>query len=182
MRLLFLDVDGVLNSIDWMKRRPTKIEWAEKMGISSEEFTSNRVEWALRSFDPDAVKALNRLVAVSRASVVVSSTWRTMYPLGKLEMMLRWHGFEHHLIGATPELSSGRVPGGIAIGARRGEEIKAWLSTMFGSWQPAGVSIVIIDDDSDMAELLPRLYKTSQDFGLRDAEVETIAAMYEDGT
>lgn len=179
MRFIFLDFDGVLNSHDWLKRRPSKIEWAAQMDISPEEFTHNHVEWALRSIDPDAVLALNRLVTMTGARVVVSSTWRTMYPLPKLNRMLRYLGFEHLLLGTTPEGMSARLPGGIVHGTRRGEEIKAWLTAMFGSWSPPDVSIVILDDDSDMAELVPRLFRTPHEVGLRDADVETIAAMFE---
>lgn len=174
MRFLFLDVDGVLNSVDWMKRRPSKIEWARQMNISEEEFGTNRLDWALRSFDPDAVRALNRFVTLTGASVVMSSTWRTMYSLDKLEMMLRYHGFEHHLVGATPERVNVETP----VGRRRGEQIKAWLTTVFGTWQPHGVEIVILDDDSDMAELLPRLFHTPHEYGFRDCDVESAAAMF----
>lgn len=178
IRIVFLDFDGVLNSTDWYKRRPNKVEWAARLGISEEQFWNDRFEWALRSIDPDAVAALNDLVTKTQARVVISSTWRTMWSLPKLEKILRWFGFAHHLVGATPDQCE-QVDGGLFVGARRGNEIAAWLTTMFGAVRPADVEFVIIDDDSDMGPLCDRLFNTSHDVGLRVGDVEAIAAMFE---
>ncbi len=175
MRFLFLDFDGVLNSHDWLKRRPSKEEFESIHGEFG--FAPDNWRWAIRSIDPDAVLRLNRIVTATKARVVVSSTWRTMYALSKLERILRWHGFEHHLMGATPDGWHMRAADGTGRHTRRGDEIMAWLD-LFDEDDWSGNDIVILDDDSDMEPLMSRLFKTQYDFGLRDEDVDTIIAMY----
>lgn len=182
MRLLFLDFDGVLNSRSWLERRPSKEDFARQMDISPEEFNHDQLRWALRSIDPDAVAALNDIVSLSGARIVVSSTWRHMWSLPRLEWLLRQRGFGHHIYGATPDAQFVRERGDKRI--CRGEEIAAWLR-MFDTWDtPVPMStidprsIVIIDDESDMEPLEARLFQTHHDHGLRAADVERIVAMY----
>lgn len=181
LQILFLDVDGVLNSTEWYRCRPSTDEWAATMNISPEMYRHDRIEWAMRSIDPAAVRALNAIVTRSSARVVVSSTWRTMYSLSQLERMLRYLGFEHHLIGATPESSTVRTRGHEGR-IYRGDEITAWLRTMFHDSGEFAVSVVILDDDSDMGDLSPRLYQTSHDVGLRATDVDAVVDLLEHPT
>lgn len=185
VRILFLDFDGVLNSADWMKRRPSKEEFAGEFGISPEQYDHDHR--ALRSIDPDAVAALDTIVRLSGARVVVSSTWRTMYALPKLEWMLRQRGFTHVLLGTTPDASAVRARDDRRIS--RGEEITKWLAVLLGhdlGHTPVGVAesmvnvedIVIIDDESDMDALAPRLYQTDVDVGLRAEHVDAVVGMF----
>jgi hypothetical protein len=182
MRILFLDFDGVLNSVDWAERRPSKEEFAREMGVSPERYDHDRLTWALRSVDPDAVAALNEIVNRTRARVVISSTWRTMYPLTKLEWILRRRGLEHHLIGTTPCGWDMLERGGMLPrpeGERRvtrGDEIRAWIRTLDAPVH--NDDIVIVDDDSDMGELMPRLFQTDAAFGLREHHVDQVVAMF----
>lgn len=173
MRVLFLDFDGVLNSLDWIKRRPSKEAFAAEFNVSPEQYDHDHLVWGLRSIDPDSVAALNQIVHRSKARVVVSSSWRTMYALNKLEWMLRARGFEHHLVGATPEAQWLRERGERRIS--RGEEIQRWMALM--EIKPA--DIVIIDDDGDMDHLRPRLFQTNaQERGLCADHVDTVLKLW----
>jgi hypothetical protein len=177
VRLLFLDFDGVLNSLAWAERRPTKEEFAASRGISPEVYQHNVVTWAVRSIDPAAVDALNAIVDRSRARIVVSSTWRTMYALPKLEWILRECGLRHHLLGTTPcqHLAPIRERGDRRI--ERGEEIARWLEVLD---VPVPLeNIVILDDDADMAHLRPRLFQTDPLVGLLAEHVDEVVAMFE---
>ena len=174
LRLLFLDVDGVLNSADWMRRRPSKEAFAAEHGVSPEEFRHDHMVWAMRSIDPDAVAALNQIVARAGARVVVSSTWRTMYALPKLERILRNRGFVHRLLGATPEGEAVRDRGDRRI--ERGEEIAAWIDALDARVDVG--DIVILDDDGDMAHLGERLFQTDARIGLRAEHVEPVVEMF----
>jgi hypothetical protein len=174
MRLLFLDFDGVLNSSDWMRKRPSPADFARAMDISPEVYDHDRTRWALRSIDPDAVTVLNDIIALSGARVVVSSTWRHMWALPKLEWMLRERGFGHHLLGATPDGQFVRDRGEERI--QRGEEIAAWMRTLDPNVDPRDT--VILDDDGDMHELQSRLFQTNHEHGLIAADVERIVGMY----
>ncbi len=168
MRLLFLDVDGVLNSADWCRRRPSRGEWAATMDISPEPSRHNLIAWAQRSIDPDAVERLNVLVDATDARIVVSSTWRLMYALPRLELILRERGYHGRpLLGATPDkhFMPRVVDGRDRLQLHRGDEIRAWLD-VFG---PA--DFVILDDDSDMEPHLDRLVQTDAEHGLTDADL-----------
>jgi hypothetical protein len=168
--VVFCDFDGVLNSVSWIKRRPSKIEWAAKMNISEEEFTTNRLEWGLRSIDPDAVLALNSLIHQTRASVVVSSSWRTMWSLEKLQRILRWHGFDHHLLGATPDGFEMRAQNGDGEHVHRGQEILAWLG-LLPRWLE--VRWVVLDDENVPGHE-DRLWRTNEEIGLQAVDIPKI--------
>lgn len=95
--VLFLDIDGVLNSEAWYRRRP-KGPWCEA-----------------REFDPEAMWLLKAVVAMSDCEIVVSSSWRIGRKLEELQKLLI--GFP--VIGKTPELDSREVG--------RGAEVDHWL-------------------------------------------------------
>lgn len=83
--LLFLDIDGVLNSTRyWSANKPLP------MGKAG-------------ALDPEAVERLNRIVDETGCDVVLSSSWRSQ---GRdvVDVMLRERGFRHHLDGLTPLL------------------------------------------------------------------------------
>ena len=110
--------------------------------------------------DPAAVELLNRLVASTGAKVVISSSWRVCRTLEQIQDDLRSRGFVGEVIGATPSI----------IG-HRGHEIAAWLT------EHGPASFVILDDDSDMAHLKPRLVRTTFARGLQLEHIETARAL-----
>lgn len=155
MRVLFLDIDGVLNSHDWFKLRrkeaPTGASQSERL---------------VRDLDPRAVGRLNIIMDQTDASCVLSSTWRTGFGLDATREALSRYGFEkRRLISATPDFAM-PTESGLFVGARRGSEIQAWLNE-----HPECDSFAIVDDDSDMGPLLPRLVATSMAYGLTDSEM-----------
>jgi hypothetical protein len=150
MRVLFLDLDGVLNRRRHFSSLPP-------------DRTASEVEYD-NSFDRACVARLNAIVERTGCHVVISSTWRLLNSQGKIARCLRRHGFAHErrIIGVTPDLPH-RV---------RGHEIQAWLDA-----HPGVTAYAILDDNSDMAHLLPRLVQTSFDTGLQDEHVETVVRM-----
>jgi CheY-like chemotaxis protein len=97
MKVLFLDVDGVLNSGDWYRSaRP------QPSGI----------EIALLDLDPAAVARLLTVLELTGAEVVLSSTWRLV---PQYITMLRESGIP--VDGMTPRMD----------GAARCREIAEWL-------------------------------------------------------
>lgn len=138
MKIVFLDFDGVLNSTLFFIANP-----------GAEICTEEQV-------DPAAVARLNTIVSVSKADVVVSSTWRLHHDAAYLQRILDMRGFRGKVIDTTPVLHH-RV---------RGREIQAWLN-----WHPETEKFVILDDDSDMEHLSDRLIKTAFVNGLQDVHV-----------
>lgn len=165
MKIIFLDVDGVLNSIAWMRVMPRgEVTQAERDAVSpfaaepGPEEPPDRHARNARWFDPRAVACLNRLVAESGADVVISSTWRIGHSLAEIDTALRFRGFQGRVIGATPFLQ----------GEPRGLEIQAWMDA-----QPEPPeAFVILDDSSDMEHLLPKLVRTQGSVGLTEVDVD----------
>lgn len=143
MNIIFLDIDGVLNSNDWYKRRGE----------------ATTLPHPLDDIDPECVKHLNKIIEETEAKVVVSSTWRLGHTIEGLQNILEKIDFKGELVGVTPHL------GGIeGYTIPRGCEIERWLKE-HGKFQRINWSIktqreyveksivknyVILDDDSDM--------------------------------
>lgn len=144
MRVLFLDIDGVLNSEDY---------WRDVLGSN----------WEMRKeppLDPGAVKRLNRIVSVAQCRVVVSSSWRH-WPLPVLDHWLRNAGYRGRaLLDKTPHF---HVPE-----KDRGDEIACWLHNT--RLHVPVSSFVVIDDDPD-ANCDDCLVQTDWRHGLQDTHV-----------
>lgn len=164
MKLIFLDIDGVLNSRDYFESERYK---------RAQEGDPRPYQTVEAQLDDEAVERLQRLVLATGAAVVVSSTWRLSHPLPVLNQLLRRKGFfSAAAIGATPQF----------VNRPRGEEILEWLRclniepTIFRWWEHAP-PFVILDDDSDMDPLEKRLVQTSMQTGLLDEHVERAIAL-----
>ena len=98
-RLLFLDIDGVLNRFTQPHNHPEVVR--VDMGIFNRRLLAN----------------INRMLQLTGAKVVISSAWRgsAAYPVSK---SLAQGGFIGDVIGETPELARDKC---------RGDEIAAWL-------------------------------------------------------
>lgn len=152
MKVIFLDIDGVLNSERWFVQR--HIGGARIVVVSRED----------GQIDPECVERLNRLTEVTGAVLVISSTWR-IGGMDWLVPLLRRKGVAAEIIGRTPDLNT-----------VRGHEIGHWLSE-----HPEVGSYVILDDTSDMGALAQRLVKVSWQTGLTDGDVERATAMLQAG-
>lgn len=139
MRVLFLDIDGVLNSVKTC------------VATGGYPFTLDEPE----GFDWIAIKLLQRLCDSSGVQIVLSSTWRLHYSPKEVGDFL---GLP--VIDKTPshfEDWSEELPlESFTQRATRGKEIAAWLQD-----HPEVTKYCIIDDDSDMLESqIPFFVKT----------------------
>lgn len=112
-KFIFLDIDGVLNS--------------------------SRSCYALRSskvLDPIAIHLLNELVDISKADIIISSTWRLGRTIDDLQLILSEQGFKfkEKIKGKTPH-----------VGDFRGNEIDLFLR----DYRYEDFKYVILDDDRD---------------------------------
>lgn len=125
MRIIFLDIDGVLNCEIFFKQRVKSTSIIEHPDNS---ICKERVSW------------LNDLCKETEAKVVISSTWRHS-GLQYCKDVLERRGATFDVIDVTPDLSFD--------GAVRGNEIKYWIDKNIEN--PSDYrDYVIIDDDSDM--------------------------------
>ena len=148
MKIIFLDIDGVLNCEDAYRDGECKYQdWTWEDGRKD-----HYQRFCIRSKD-----LLNRLIDETGAKIVISSTWR----MSGIDFMRKvWEYEEMHgeIIGITPSL---RAKG---ISIPRGMEIKYYLENDLGfrhiNWSEEEQqkmmdesdveNYIIIDDDSDM--------------------------------
>ncbi len=156
--LIFLDIDGVLNSTRWLIT-------ASKDGtlaIPSREH-----------IDPAAVGVLNQIVKHTRAKVVISSTWRKIHTLEQMRAILKKYDFEGEVIDVTPDFFALRHQrsGKPYV---RGDEIHSWLEQN----ECLGVPFVILDDDQDMGILRRHLIRTTGEDGLLWSHIDAVLKLF----
>lgn len=160
MKIVFLDIDGVFNSIKWAKECPKKY------------ITRDEVE-----FDPNCVKIFNTLIYEIDPKIVISSSWRVGI-LSYLQELFTKVGIKGEIIGETP-----RLRGKDFTHVPRGCEIKEYLNglnypILFDHAEKLGIkteveNYVIIDDDSDMLyEQRNNFVKTDVNIGITEKDVE----------
>jgi hypothetical protein len=154
MKVIFLDIDGVLNSEEYARRLHQE---NPNVGL-----------WDEHGLDPQACALLDRLVEATDAYIVLSSTWRILHPLGEMKLMLKKRGFKNwsRLIDRTPQLNT-----------IRGKEIQAWLDRLGEARRLSQEieeieSFVILDDSDDMGDLKDNLVLTDPIHGLTEDDVK----------
>jgi hypothetical protein len=145
MKIIFLDIDGVLNT-------PTLEE--------HDEHHHNWPDWGpgLRGMDRRLVAKLNAFV-VTGARIVISSSWRNLLPPSDIYRRLVEAGMDQELvvIGRTPSFGQ----------STRAHEIKHWLDT---NGQDV-THYVIFDDDHD-ADIHGHFVQVNGSEGLSAENVE----------
>lgn len=122
MKVIFLDIDGVLN-------HQKHYEWL----LTTDEPTPLQRTYPYTEFNPKSCQLLNEIIKETGAEIVVSSSWR-LDGENRLNILFKHFGLPK-IYGITPVFNN-RV---------RGDEIKQWLSE-----HPNVDKYVILDDDTDM--------------------------------
>lgn len=161
MKIIFLDIDGVLNSNRY-----------EDFLLSHNEcpFDENGA-----IFDPICVEALKRLILTTKAKIVISSSWKdnrickNAYSI--LKKMWKSRNLPGEILDITPTLTPNcllREYGITNTTAWKGYEIDQWLrsSTQYHSY------IIIDDEDIVLDYQRPFFIMTDRYNGLSDADVE----------
>ena len=157
-KILFLDIDGVLNTKWWytqMDRNTPK----DKYGYA---------------FDPRAVANLKRIVEETGADIVMSSSWKCM-GLSQVQEMWSVRNLPGNVIDITPDyLSESLLKSDLnndEVLYKRGCEIKGWLSLH----KNEVIHYAILDD---MDDILPkqqqRFVQTDPELGITEADAKTI--------
>lgn len=109
-KICFLDIDGVLNSINFFEEKSQSRRWNE----FKEKHENKHIAFGLANIDPKAVELLNKLTEVTGAKIVVSSSWRGD---STLQAIFTLAGIKEPIYGETPRLYS----------RYRGQEIQQWF-------------------------------------------------------
>lgn len=148
-KLLFLDVDGVLNYKQFFEENPTSHKMMGSM------------------IDPSRVSLVVSILERTGASLVLSSTWRII-PEGRKAINDAFGHVKSHIkppIPCTPT----HDPESLQSFKCRGEEIDFFLRKL-DKW-PA--TFAILDDDHDfLPHQMPFLVNTSWETGLLESHVE----------
>jgi hypothetical protein len=148
MKLLFLDFDGVLTSIDSIQNR-------HKITGKYEPITG---------IHDQHVKLLNGIVERTDCKIVISSVWRTNHEIPWIRGRMMDRGFLYPrrvYRQPTPYFAQSKV---------RGLEIQKWIDDFGKDLE----SICILDDSDDMHHLSPFLVRTSGITGLTKEIVEKV--------
>lgn len=150
-KVLFLDIDGVLNSAR------TCVAFG---GPLIGGFPHGFDETNMRLFDHAAIGLVRKLCHETGASIVLSSSWRIIHSVHECA-----NGLDLPIFDQTPSLNHrGRI---------RGEEIMAWLAA-----HPEVTRYAIVDDDSDMLEVqIPFFVQTDFKEGLSFANYESLQCL-----
>ena len=169
MKVLFLDIDGVLNSENWLGYRLYCIKNNMFNEVINFVNTNDeRIKYKLSMIDDRAIANLNRIIEETGCKVVLSSSWRSSIESENIftQNLLKLKGFKYEFYDVTPRLWFSD------FSIRRGEEIKFWLDKE--SEKHEIESFVILDDDSDMLpEQMNNFIHVDGQVGLTDRDVLT---------
>lgn len=170
MNVVFLDVDGVINSEAFLR----KLDDQHRQLGDHAPCTCFRHD---QQIDRAAVARVNRLVAETHSKIVISSSWRKLLDPPELHRVLTQHGLVAEIIGETPDGYNDpdllmHVGAGHIDRIWRGHEIDAWLKQ-----HPEVERYVILDDGGDMVMHKHRLVQTDAQEGLLDEHVELAIRM-----
>lgn len=137
-KIVFLDIDGVMNN-------PTN--WGR------------RGEGAILRH---TCEMMNEVVKKTDCKIVISSTWRKIYPVCEIRKFFMSHGWRAPIIGRTPDSRDGF----------RGGEVAEYLKMM----NLEDPTYVCVDDEGDFFPHQP-LVQTSGYVGLTQADADKIVAI-----
>jgi len=154
MKVVFLDIDGVLNNQQYVAFRHNALGDVNGYGgfvPAGEVPTQDNIKW-----DPTNAKYLKALLDLTGAVVVISSSWRISFDIDDFKVMFSLYDLPPDvIIGVTPRTYSGF----------RGREVDMWLAD-----HPDVTHHVILDDCSDFSTDQP-LVKTDDMYGLTHDDV-----------
>ena len=167
MKVLFLDIDGVLNSQNWFGYRLycIKNNMYDRV-LNFIDTNDENTEYKLNMIDDRAIANLNKIVEETGCKVVLSSSWRSSSESENVftQYILKLKGFKYELYDVTPRLWHKE------FGTQRGEEIQLWLDKE--SEKNEIESYVILDDDFDMLpEQMNNFIHIDGQVGLTDKDV-----------
>lgn len=131
MKLIFLDVDGVLNSEEYIVKEHDR--------LGHDNYIKEYLSQGGIPFDPHCINNLKNVLEVTGALICVSSTWRLCEDQRK-RLNEALGEYCYRIIGYTKHLST-----------IRGIEIDNFLNDLKQIKCPLE-NYIIIDDDNDMKE------------------------------
>jgi len=156
MKVLFLDIDGVINTVG--------AELGFKYCLNKTRDKLKRLDSQADFFDPACLYYLREIVVKTGCRIVVSSTWRQGAELNEMKSWFKCTEIADAIIDKTPVFYSTTHPHLVDGRGRvqRGEEIRDWLKR-----HPEVTHYAVLDDDSDMDVVYENYFQTDSYDGLK---------------
>lgn len=121
MKIIFLDIDGVLNFEEHYKEKKKVL----RKQVKTEEIT--RMDYYRKQINLDALRRIEILCDLTGAQIVISSTWRKNKKLEEFNEIFRYVGLKKDLpiIGMTDVMNFSSKDTEFSV--PRGSEIRKWL-------------------------------------------------------
>ena len=158
MKILFLDIDGVLNTGRYSKYM---------IENNLNDFDENGA-----MFDPNAVENLRFIIDSTNADIIISSTWR-YDGLDKMKKLWKDRNMSGRIVGITPhlisasfeEVDSKNIWQKRPIGSR-GMEIDEWLRLNTNEMLEPYTYVIVDDEDDFLLHQASHVVLIDPNFGL----------------
>ena len=148
-KYLFLDIDGVMNSFD-------------DYNMTGEEFMKNKNDISF-VISKKQIDLLNEIIEKYNPKIVLSSYWRTRYPIGKINKIFKDNGFKGAVIAKTDE---------------KGEEHRDRWNQIKRFIDKNNVENYIILDDDSLGNEAENHIKTNPYIGIEKKHIEKIKRIW----
>lgn len=167
--VVFLDIDGVLNSVEFFERTGTSIaEINAKAQALPDMYGEGSMELRQQCIDPLAVARLNTILRKAGAQVVLSTNWAVGLTVKFLVQMLERVGFEGEVIGKTPRKFGYTT---------RDYQVSTWLEQ---NREEGWMEYVILEDLHQFEPpLRAHVVRTDSKHGLQEEHVESALRILE---
>ncbi|MGM9878237.1 MAG: HAD domain-containing protein [Bacilli bacterium] len=143
MNIIFLDVDGVLNST--------------KKLIKISNLTGKPYSEINYPFDENCMNNLKYLVEKTDSYIIISSSWRKQNDMrNRLLEELRKYDLENRIIGYTKALGN------------KADEIREYILSSCHN-----INFIVLDDDKKLENMIDNLIITDSYYGLSKENVDT---------
>lgn len=161
MKIIFLDIDGVLNSDIYMASDAYYNE-VKAAGCKDHRGYEVVLKAHHTHLDPAGIQLVNQLVEKSDATVVLSSTWRIRYSIDEMNTMLRGRGATFWISDVTPAKMSYR---------RRQGDIREYLEDLKDLDGVEPEAFVILDDLDEFPDMKEHFVCTPEKTGITQEHV-----------
>jgi len=157
LTLIALDIDGVLNSHEWLscaEYRALRREFRERYAAGDPDRGKLH---DLTHLCPANVGVLNKLAQETNAAILIISSGFRYRPLDHLRAVLKERGLQAPIIGKVRNLDRKKVnwEGTEPSKIVKGLEIETWILERYSREDLPKLRLVILDDESDFGRLLP---------------------------
>lgn len=165
-KIIFLDIDGVLNSEDWFNKFIMNVK------------SGNTYNGQNNMIDPDAINRVVKICKETGARIVISSSWRLNTITETIKDMYRYVDFLpllKYIVGITPRISPGCY----------GKEIQSWIDNCKNNSEYTNTEIenkikyIIISNSTEILDSqMNNFIQTKTSYGITDDIANTIINMF----